>query len=194
MDKLTHIEKLRNRFTFDEFKIITQNCGGRTFEDELFLANCKNIHTATALLKMALPESLQTTIESCKLDTTKWEEQLSSIDGRSKHIIENYINCFNSSVKKKKSKYYKNVTKIFHFRNNRIVTKEPHGIYRELFPFFALFCPVCRFVPQRKRNPKVLSSLRVPFVFSFRFNPNFLTNSRSCVRRSFGPISASTVP
>lgn len=108
-DKPTHIEKLQERFTFDEFKIITQNCGGRTFEDELFLANCKNIHTATALLKMALPESLQTTIELCKLDITKWEEQLSSMDGRSKHIIENYINRFNSSVKKKKSKFYKNL-------------------------------------------------------------------------------------
>lgn len=121
-DKPTHIEKLRKRFTFDEFKIITQNCGGRTFEDELFLANCKNIHTATALLKMALPESLQTTIESCKLDTTKWEEQLSSIDGRSKHIIENYINCFNSSVKKKKSKFYKNLlfAEIFlHYAKNK---------------------------------------------------------------------------
>lgn len=121
-NKPTHIEKLRKRFTFDEFKIITQNCGGRTFEDELFLANCKNINTATALLKMALPESLQTTIESCKLDTTKWEEQLSSIDGRSKHIIENYINCFNSSVKKKKSKFYKNLlfAEIFlHYAKNK---------------------------------------------------------------------------
>lgn len=121
-DKPTHIEKLRKRFTFDEFKIITQNCGGRTFEDELFLANCKNIHTAIALLKMALPESLQTTIELCKLDTTKWEEQLSSIDGRSKHIIENYINRFNSSVKKKKSKFYKNLlfAEIFlHYAKNQ---------------------------------------------------------------------------
>lgn len=36
-DKPTHIEKLQERFTFDEFKIITQDCGGRTFEDELFL-------------------------------------------------------------------------------------------------------------------------------------------------------------
>ncbi len=121
-DKPTHIEKLTQRFAFNEFKVITQNCGGRTFEDELFLANCKNIQTATALLKMALPESLQTTIESCKLDTTKWEEQLSSMDGRSKHIIENYINCFNSSVKKKKSKFYKNLlfAEIFlHYAKNK---------------------------------------------------------------------------
>lgn len=97
-DKPTHIEKLRKRFTFDEFKIITQNCGGRTFEDELFLANCKNIHTATALLKMALPESLQTTIESCKLDIAKLQEQLPSIDGRSKSVIQKYVNSYKNRI------------------------------------------------------------------------------------------------
>lgn len=120
-DKPTHIEKLQERFTFDEFKIITQDCGGRTFEDELFLANCENIHTATELLKMALPESLQTIINSCKLDATKWEGQLSSIDGRSKHIIENYINSFNNSVQKK-NKFYKNLlfAEIFlHYAKNK---------------------------------------------------------------------------
>ena len=97
-DKPTHIEKLRKRFTFDEFKIITQNCGGRTFEDELFLANCKNIHTVTALLKMALPESLQTTIESCKLDIAKLQEQLPSIDGRSKYVIQKYVNSYKNRI------------------------------------------------------------------------------------------------
>lgn len=120
-DKPTHIEKLQERFTFDEFKIITQDCGGRTFEDELFLANCENIHTATELLKMALPESLQTIINSCKLDATKWEGQLSSIDGRSKHIIESYINSFNNSVQKK-NKFYKNLlfAEIFlHYAKNK---------------------------------------------------------------------------
>lgn len=120
-DKPTHIEKLQERFTFDEFKIITQDCGGRTFEDELFLANCENIHTATELLKMALPESLQTIINSCKLDATKWEGQLSSIDGRSKHIIESYINSFNNSVQKK-NKFDKNLlfAEIFlHYAKNK---------------------------------------------------------------------------
>jgi predicted ATP-dependent endonuclease of OLD family len=120
-DKPTHIEKLQERFTFDEFKIITQDCGGRTFEDELFLANCENIHTATELLKMALPESLQTIINSCKLDATKWEGQLSSIDGRSKHVIESYINSFNNSVQKK-NKFYKNLlfAEIFlHYAKNK---------------------------------------------------------------------------
>lgn len=120
-DKPTHIEKLQERFTFDEFKIITQDCGGRTFEDELFLANCENIHTATELLKMALPESLQTIINSCKLDATKWEGQLSSIDGRSNHIIESYINSFNNSVQKK-NKFYKNLlfAEIFlHYAKNK---------------------------------------------------------------------------
>ena len=61
-DKPTHIEKLTERFAFEEFKIVTQKCGGRTFEDELFLANSENIDTAVELLKIALPESLHETI------------------------------------------------------------------------------------------------------------------------------------
>lgn len=79
------------------------------------------VHTATELLKMALPESLQTIINSCKLDATKWEGQLSSIDGRSKHIIESYINSFNNSVQKK-NKFYKNLlfAEIFlHYAKNK---------------------------------------------------------------------------
>ena len=83
-DTPTHIEKLTERFAFEEFKIVTQKCGGRTFEDELFLANSENIDTAVELLKIALPESLHETIDLCKLDIAKWQEQLPSIDGRSK--------------------------------------------------------------------------------------------------------------
>ena len=97
-DKPTHIEKLRKRFTFDEFKIITQNCGGRTFEDELFLANSENIDTAVELLKMALPESLHETIDLCKLDIAKWQEQLPSIDGRSKSVIQKHVNSYKNRV------------------------------------------------------------------------------------------------
>lgn len=99
-DKPTHIEKLQERFTFDEFKIITQDCGGRTFEDELFLANCENIHTATELLKMALPESLQTIINSCKLDATKWEEYFPRINGRSQSVIQKYVNSYKNRIDK----------------------------------------------------------------------------------------------
>lgn len=99
-DKPTHIEKLRKRFTFDEFKIITQNCGGRTFEDELFLANYNDLDTATALLKMALPESLHETIDLCKLDIAKWQEQLPSIDGRSQSVIQKYVNSYKNRIDK----------------------------------------------------------------------------------------------
>lgn len=99
-DKPAHIEKLRKRFTFDEFKIITQNCGGRTFEDELFLANYHNFGTVTTLLKMALPESLHETIDLCKLDIAKWQEQLPSIDGRSQSVIQKYLNSYKNRIDK----------------------------------------------------------------------------------------------
>ena len=99
-DKPTHIEKLTERFTFEEFKIVTQNCGGRTFEDELFLANYNDLDTATALLKMALPESLHETIDLCKLDIAKWQEQLPSIDGRSQSVIQKYVNSYKNRIDK----------------------------------------------------------------------------------------------
>ena len=108
-DKPTHIKKLTERFSFDEFKLITQKCGGRTFEDELFLANCKNIETATALLKIVLPDSLHETIDSCKMNITKWQEKLPTIDGRSNLVIKKFINCFNGCAKKKTYKFYKNL-------------------------------------------------------------------------------------
>lgn len=97
-DKPTHIKKLTERFTFDEFKILTQKCGGKTFEDELFLANSKNIDTAVELLKMALPESLHETIDLCKLDIAKLQEQLPSIDGRSKSVIQKYVNSYKNRI------------------------------------------------------------------------------------------------
>lgn len=121
-DKPTHIEKLTKRFTFDEFKVVTQKCGGRTFEDELLLSNCKNIKVATELLKMALPSSLETTIESCKLNIEKWQETIPTIDRRSQSIIKKYINCFNSRAQKKKNKFYKNLffAELFlHYVKNR---------------------------------------------------------------------------
>lgn len=97
-DKPSHIEKLHERFTFDEFKIVTQKCGGRTFEDELFLANSKNIDTAVELLKMALSESLHETIDLCKLDIAKWQEQLPTIDGRSRSVIQKYLNNYKNRI------------------------------------------------------------------------------------------------
>ncbi len=121
-DKPTHIKKLIERFSFDEFKLITQKCGGRTFEDELFLANCKNTDTAITLLKIALPDSLHETINTCKLNIWKWQEKIPTIDGRSKLIIEKYINCFNNSAKKKINKFYKNLffAELFlHYAKNR---------------------------------------------------------------------------
>lgn len=99
-DKPTHIKRLTERFAFEEFKIVTQKCGGRTFEDELFLANYHNIGTVTTLLKMALPESLHETIDLCKLDIAKWQEHLPSIDGRSQPVIQKYVNSYKNRIDK----------------------------------------------------------------------------------------------
>ena len=94
-----HIEKLNNRFIFNEFKLCTQKNGGTTFEDELFLANYNNVEIAIKLLKIALPEILHPIVETCKLDMKKWEEKLSDIDGRTKPIIEDLITNFTSLIR-----------------------------------------------------------------------------------------------
>ena len=71
---------------------------------------------------MALPSSLETTIESCKLNIEKWQETIPTIDRRSQSIIKKYINCFNSRAQKKKNKFYKNLffAELFlHYVKNR---------------------------------------------------------------------------
>jgi len=47
-------------------------------------------------LKIAVPESLHGIISSCGLEISKWQEQLSNIDGRSKSILEKYLGYFNN--------------------------------------------------------------------------------------------------
>ena len=41
-EETPHIKKLNDRFNIENFRICTQSLGGKTFEDELFLANMNN--------------------------------------------------------------------------------------------------------------------------------------------------------
>lgn len=90
----SHIVKITSRFNFDEYKLCTQKNGGRTFEDELFLANCDNEETAVFLLKTVLPETLYAFIETYKLDIDQWQSHIEEIDGRSKSVINNYLTYY----------------------------------------------------------------------------------------------------
>ena len=50
-EEVSHIKKLKDRFAIENFHICTQTLGGRTFEDELLIANIDNLDTAKSYSK-----------------------------------------------------------------------------------------------------------------------------------------------
>lgn len=51
-----HIIELKRRFNIDNFHICTQTLGGRTFEDEFFLANMEDQEVAKKIFKKAVSD------------------------------------------------------------------------------------------------------------------------------------------
>lgn len=90
-----HIKKLQERFNnMKNFKICTQSLGGKTFEDELFLANMNNISVAKIFFKKAICDSLEEFFDTYGFDITAWISNIESIDGRSRKVIDKYLKAF----------------------------------------------------------------------------------------------------
>jgi len=89
-----HIEKLKQRFNIDNFAIYTQTMGGRTFEDEFFLANIENLDAAKIIFTKAVSKSLGDFAEKHGLDFTIWNTNIDQIDGRSRKCIDKYFSAF----------------------------------------------------------------------------------------------------
>lgn len=90
-----HITKLKTRFNIDNCHIVTQCMGGRTFEDEFFLANMDSGISAN-FFKKVLCENLSAYFSKNSFDLAAWEANKAEIDGRSLKTIEKYLNAFNS--------------------------------------------------------------------------------------------------
>jgi len=108
--KSPHIEKINKRFKFDEFKLVTQTKGGKTFEDELFLENYDNKYIKDKLFEMVLSDNNLDYFEKNKYDISKWDSNKTNIDGRSINTISKYIDAFiNRKEKVENKEFYEKI-------------------------------------------------------------------------------------
>ena len=110
-EEVSHIKKLKDRFTIENFHICTQSLGGKTFEDELLIANMDNLDTAKILFKKAICEGLEEFFDKNNFDITAWSANEKDIDGRSRKVIDKYLKAYNERVDKtpEKSKLYERI-------------------------------------------------------------------------------------
>lgn len=87
-EEVSHIKKLKDRFAIENFHICTQTLGGRTFEDELLIANIDNLDTAKILFKKAICDGLEEFFDKYNFDITSWNANEKDIDGRSRKVID----------------------------------------------------------------------------------------------------------
>lgn len=89
-----HKAKLQSRFAIDNLKIVSQEEWGRTFEDELFMANANKPELLKQLLKIVLPETLTTKVDEYGLNVEKWQDGQDEIDGRSLNVVRKYLDAY----------------------------------------------------------------------------------------------------
>lgn len=97
-EEVSHIKKLKDRFAIENFHICTQNLGGKTFEDELLIANMDNLDTVKILFKKALCEGVEEFFDKYNFDITAWNANEKDIDGRSRKVIDKYLKAYNERV------------------------------------------------------------------------------------------------
>lgn len=99
-DEVSHIKKLKERFNIENFYICTQTLGGKTFEDELFLANMDNLESAKVFFKKAICDGLEDFFDTHGFDIEAWISNEDKIDGRSHKVISKYLKAFSERTDK----------------------------------------------------------------------------------------------
>lgn len=97
-EEVLHIKKLRDRFAIENFHICTQSLGGKTFEDELLIANMDNLDNAKIIFKKALCDELKEFFEKYGFNINAWKANEKDIDGRSCKVIDKYLKAYNERV------------------------------------------------------------------------------------------------
>lgn len=97
-EEVSHIKKLKDRFSIENFHICTQTLGGKTFEDELLIANMDNPDTAKLLFKKAICEGLEEFFDKYNFDIAAWNANEKDIDGRSRKVIDKYLKAYNERI------------------------------------------------------------------------------------------------
>lgn len=99
-DEVSHIKKLKERFNIKNFCICTQTLGGKTFEDELSLANMDNPKSAKVFFKKAIPDVLEEFFDTHGFEIQAWISNKEDIDGRSYKLIDKYLKAFTNRIDK----------------------------------------------------------------------------------------------
>ena len=94
----THITDLNAAFHIDNLHVCTQSLGGRTFEDEFFLANMEDIDIAKNLFKRAVADAVSVFVDQYGFNINEWDLHISEMDGRSRNTIKRYLNAFKERI------------------------------------------------------------------------------------------------
>jgi putative ATP-dependent endonuclease of OLD family len=117
-----HIEKLKERFPIDNFNICTQKLGGRTFEDEFFLANVDNTDIAKEIFKKAVNDKLGEFLDQYSFSVFNWDKHSDEIDGRSIKCIGYFLDAYKKRTEKQLESEYEKLlfAEIFlHYAKNK---------------------------------------------------------------------------
>lgn len=122
--EVSHIKKLKERFNIENFHINTQKLGGKTFEDELFLANMENVETAKIFFKKAICDGLEEFFDTYGFDIEAWISNEDKIDGRSRKVISKYLKAFSerTDTAPENTKFYEKIifSELFlHYAKNK---------------------------------------------------------------------------
>ena len=123
-EEVSHIKKLKERFNIENFHINTQTLGGKTFEDELFLANMENVETAKIFFKKAICDGLEEFFDTYGFDIEAWISNEDKIDGRSRKVISKYLKAFSerTDTAPENTKFYEKIifSELFlHYAKNK---------------------------------------------------------------------------
>ena len=97
-EEVSHIKKLNERFDIENFRIYTQSLGGKTFEDELLLANMDNPEVAKIFFKKAICDGLEEFFDKYNFDISAWITNKEDIDGRSRKVVDKYLYAFDKRI------------------------------------------------------------------------------------------------
>lgn len=89
-----HINKLNERFDLDNIKVVTQKQGGKTFEDEFFLAQLSDEDIAKKVFEMVIPDSLQPILNTQMFDIELWKQQLDEIHTTARKTVKYFVSAF----------------------------------------------------------------------------------------------------
>jgi len=97
----SHIKKLADRFTIENFHIVSQMEGGRTFEDELFITNApadsSDMTTIEKLMTLVANDTISGLLSSHGLDFTSWDANRPQA---ANSVVSAYLDVFKAAIAK----------------------------------------------------------------------------------------------